>query len=141
MPKPIETYDSLGLGTPWAGTELGVLLSHRNVEGTIVRDHDNKIVFDLDDWTSCDVLVIDQFQLINSYFKFAGPNRALIFKIFMDRLKAGKPTVVLTQTSLKEMFDVNREQAKFPYDFPTVILKNFRMLNLYGRFKEKRSGS
>ena len=122
--------------------DLSVDLSH-SIEGTIAKDRDGKIVFDLDDYVGYDILIVDNFELVNDYFERSNIRRALVFKIFRDRLLADKPTIITSQMQLSEMFsDAVREQKGIPYDFPSLITKHYRNVWLHGRFKkESRSGS
>lgn len=118
--------------------ELAVTLSHK-IQGTIVRDGD-EIVFDLDDYLDVDLLIVDQFELINSYFGYPTVRRSLIYNIFAGRLKLGKPTIVISKEKLVDMFSEEKMKAVgFPHDFPSIINKCYRTMNLNGRFKEQKA--
>ena len=120
--------------------ELAVILSHK-IHGRTVRDGD-EIVFDLDDYIDVDVLIVDDFELINSYFAYANVRRSLILNIFSGRLKAGKPTIVISKEKILDLFGEDRRKAQgFPNDFPSIIVKNYRTLELYGQFKEEEGES
>ena len=117
--------------------DLSVDLSHM-IEGTVAKNRDGKIVFDLEDYVNCDILCVDNFELINDYFERPNIRRALIFKMLRDRLKAERPTIIISQRELSEMFsDANRECKSIPYDFPPLISKHYRNVWLYGKFKKE----
>ena len=117
--------------------ELSVMLSHK-IHGRTARDGD-EIVFDLDDYLDVDVLIVEEFELINSYFNYANVRRSLIYNIFSGRLKSGKPTIVISKLKLSEMFSEEKQKASgFPNDFPSIIVKSYRTLELHGRFKKEK---
>ncbi len=116
--------------------EMSVVLSHR-IHGNTVRDGD-EIVFDLNDHIDVDVLIVEQFELINNYFAAANIRRSLIYNIFSGRLKAGKPTIVISKEKIADLF--SEEEVKrlgIPSDFPSIFNKCYRTLNLHGRFKKE----
>jgi DNA replication protein DnaC len=122
--------------------DLSVDLSH-SIDGTVAKDRDGNVAFDLDDYVNCDILCVDNFELINDYFDRPNIRRALIFKMLRDRLRAGKPTIVISQRELSELFsDTTRELKGIPYDFPPLISKHYKQVWLYGRFKKEiKAGS
>lgn len=118
--------------------ELVVELSYLN-KGTRVIE-DNIIKFDLEEYLKTDLLIIDHFEMINEYFRWADIRRANIVKIFSQRLKNKLPTIILTRSPIKELFsEAMKEIYKFPIDLPVFINKNFTLLQLYGKFKSENN--
>lgn len=119
--------------------DLTLILSQK-IYGNVVLDHDGDVIFDLEDYINCDVLIIDEFELINEYFGSTNIRRAFILKIFRDRLKNGKPTIVLSQSKLKVLFsEANLGILGVPFDFPSIILRNYRIMSLHGKFKKEKT--
>jgi len=118
---------------------LSVSLSH-NIRGEVAIDSYGDIVFNVQDYISPELLIVDDFHMINQYFAVPNIRRALVLKIFTDRLHSGKTTVVLMQETLADVFsDEEREMRKFPLDFPSVISKEYKALKIYGRFKKEKT--
>jgi DNA replication protein DnaC len=111
--------------------DLSVAMSHR-IDGNKAKANNGEILFDLEDYLDCDVVVVDDFEMVNHYFEQPNVRRALVLKLFRDRLKGGKPTIVLTDQVLKQQFTNFEIQ-----DFPSVLGKNYRVMKLHGRFKKK----
>jgi len=117
-------------------SELIVTLSNR-IQGGVIKV-DDQVVFDIDDFVNLSLLIIDDFSLVNDYFDRADIRRGVILNILKRRSKAGKPTIINSQLTLKELFAKPIVDAKkLPYDFPTIIDKNFKALHLHGKFKNK----
>lgn len=119
--------------------DLHIALSNVR-SGTFAKDNDNKTLFNIEDYTSVDFLILDNFEVVNEYFNRVDLRRNLLLKILRDRLRDGKPTMILTKVKIKDLFNaVNRELYQVPYDFPVVINKNYRNLSLHGRYKKEKS--
>ena len=119
--------------------DLAVSLSYLKF-GTVAKDNEDNVLFNLSDLVDLDLLIVDDFSLINHYFEKANIRRALIFKLFKDRLKAGKTTIVLVNQNIGSMFSPQvRELKDIPFDFPSVLDKHKRKVTLHGRFKKGKN--
>jgi len=106
--------------------------------GTVAKNEDGEIVFDLADYIKPDLLIVDHFDDINQFFNRSDLRRALLLKIFSERLKQEKPTVIISKVNITDMFSSTvREVSAIPYDFPVIINKKFIKLELYGKFKKR----
>lgn len=85
-----------------------------------------------------DILIVDHFQMLNEYFSKPDMRRGTLIKIFKDRAKQGRPTIVLSNVSLVSMFEGHSERG-IPFDFPILMNKNYLKLELYGRYGKKEN--
>jgi len=118
--------------------EYQVEASHLR-EGTSKFDDDGKALFDAEMYIKPQVLIFDQFDLVNEFFKWADLRRSNLALIFKERMRRDLPTILLSHATLAEMFPFDDKDAKdYPYDLYRVINKDARTLKFYGKFQSRQ---